>query len=409
MKANKIIAIILITIIAITYNTGKVKATAYQDWAQSQSRYRYDDHGTNTYSSWETTPHTWEPTLPLNKAQWRVKATNGLSYENTYIIKFAYRPIPQAISPTRIQIYADDGTIDYEEITCTQWAYNNDGFNVVSCSFTPMNDISSSTWLIIEVNFTQGYLTSFRSYMNQYEERTGVNSVITQTGDQITNEIENATNEITNIIIENNQNIINSITENNKTCTLTQINKQTNGLSHGILANDCQIGNSATNWVTKLYKIEEGTKLYAIRTGTSRVCFYNEIGQMISLANPTQTGEQTIPEGTKYVRFNVANANNYTFYELYQCQNNIDALLNNDHQYNKEDIGQQVEGIHELEYDIMGRINTSVNDELNIQWNANANSYIWSIFNRLFVQNAIVWTFITSILGLGIIKIILGR
>ena len=83
--------------------------------------------------------------------------------------------------------------------------------------------------------------------------------------------------------------------------------------------------------------------------------------------------------------------------------------MNATHNYNSEDISQQVQGIHDKEEDIMGRINTRINNELNVQWNADANTYIWGLFYQIIVQNGVIWTFITSILALGIMKLILGR
>lgn len=312
--------VIMLFIVGLFSGGLDVKASAYEDWTSSQSRYRYDDHGTNTYSSWETTPHTWEPTLPVNKIQWRVKYSQGLSNENTYNIKFAYRPIPQAVSPTRIQVYADTGTVEYEIITCGQWAYNSDNFNVVQCSFTPRNNISANTWLIIEVNLTQGYLTSLRTYMNQFEERLGINSVVTQTGNQITNEINDLGDTITNVINENNQNLINIINQNNTTCETIIINKDTPGNVRGGLSNNCaETGGSG--WRTKAYKIEEGTTITGLRT-LAYYCFYDE--NMVPIGGRSQTSASsiTIPNGAKFIKFNGSNSYTYDFASLYQCKTN---------------------------------------------------------------------------------------
>lgn len=161
-------------------------------WATNQNRVRWDDHGTNVYSSWQNNNYNYAPTLPVNKIQWRVQATEGLSYENTYVIWFGYKPTPQAVTPIRIQAYklVNDEYI-YEELACGQWAYNENDYNLVKCSFTPKQNYSSNEYLRIELNLTQAYLNNIRPYMYGFEERKGTNAVITEIGNQIVNAIEN--------------------------------------------------------------------------------------------------------------------------------------------------------------------------------------------------------------------------
>ena len=104
------------------------------------------------------------------------------------------------------------------------------------------------------------------------------------------------------------------------------------------------------------------------------------------------------------------------FIGLQENQNqNTQTIIDTNTTYNNqasENItGQQdMDDFDDEQRNILSNLDFSgVNETGNITVNSNANSYIWSIANRLRGMNIAIVTLITSILGIGIIKMVLNR
>lgn len=213
------------------------------------------------------------------------------------------------------------------------------------------NNISASTWLIIEVNFTEEYLTSLRSYMNKYEERTGTNAVITDTGSQIINNQNNNTQEIINNINEANENLLNGLNEQNQVCKI--IDKSYILENNKVLGNDGTLISTDVNiGVTDYIPITQNNNLYKIIQNidfSNRLCFANSLKENISCiqASSVGLGKITIPNGTEYVRFTIINdSRNAPQYRV--CENGNQAVNDsvNDliHQINDDDTERALNG-----------------------------------------------------------------
>lgn len=304
-----------------------VNAEVLEQWSISESRYRFDERGTQTWSSFESTPHNWSPTFPVSGLQFRVYATNGLDSQNTYVLKFGYLPNPQSITPNTITIRKGGQSSTYEEINCSQWGYNNNGYNLVSCSFTPRETYSSSDSLIITIDFYQGYLTSIRGYMYGFEERKGTNAVITQTGNQI---IENQ-NENTQDIINNNNQNTQIIMEGQKVCTNTIINRNTEiGTDNGRLNSNGGILNTTSSFITKYIEINSESEIKVLyKLGSHYNCFYTEDLTKISCWTNSSysVGDTiTIPNNAKYVKFSLQKNNANDLVSIHKCINGNQAI-----------------------------------------------------------------------------------
>lgn len=173
-----------------------VNASAYQTFSTSQVRMRYDERGTLKYTSWYNTNYTFDSlSYPVVSLQFRVKSSDGFSPLETYILNFGYKPSPDAISRKSVNGRKDGQTDVYESFTC-QWE-KGDVTYLGTCSFTPKLTYTSNDYLIINVDFNSAYLTSIRGIMNQYLERESVESVITQTTDNIVNTIDGLSDTLT--------------------------------------------------------------------------------------------------------------------------------------------------------------------------------------------------------------------
>lgn len=390
-----------------------VKATVLENWATSESRYRYDDHGTQTWSSFENTPHTWSPTLPVSGLQFRVYATNGLDSQNTYVLKFGYLPNPQSITPNTITMRKGGQTASNEEINCSQWGYNNNGYNIVSCTFTPRETYTANESLIITIDYYQGYLTSFRSYMYGFEERLGTNAIITQTGDQIIENQNQNTQEIINNQNENTQIIM----EGQKVCTNNIINKSSKvGTDNSILSSTGMATTGNNYFITEPIEINNESTITELYKLNRNNCFYNENMEVITCFNGQNynVGDTIpIPTNSKYIRFTLYKNNSNTIFNIHKCLNGNQQLnntLNQDHTYNQENPAHNEQEENET---LTGIITEYFEDletgfEYHITIPTGAAEFIWSIINRI-TSIEIIRTFIISVLCLGLIKMILNR
>lgn len=180
----------------------KVNASAYQTFSVSQVRMRYDERGTLKWTSWYDTNHTFDNlTFPVSNLQFRVKSSDGFSPLETYVLNFGYKPIPDAISRTSVNARKDGQSDVYETFSCN-WV-RGDVTYLATCNWTPKLTFTSSEYLIINIDFQEAYLTSIRGIQNQYLERESVESVITQTTDNIVNSVENVNDTLTNDDVDN--------------------------------------------------------------------------------------------------------------------------------------------------------------------------------------------------------------
>ena len=92
----------------------------------------------------------------------------------------------------------------------------------------------------------------------------------------------------------------------------------------------------------------------------------------------------------------------------------LNDTLDQDHTYNNnasENINGQdeIDDLSDAEEDLLNDLDFSGAEDLDITINPQASSFIWEIVNQLRQMNEAIILLITSILGLGIIKMILNR
>lgn len=402
--------------IALGLKPNLIKAEVLENWSVSENRYRYDDHGTNTYSSWQTTPYTWNPTLPVDKIQFRVKANNGFSYENTYILQFGYKPTPQAVTPIGVNIYTNINQVVYEDIVCTTWAYNSNDYNLVKCSFTPHSDISSSTYLYVEINLTSGYLTSIRPYMYGFEERKGTNAVITDTGNQIIINIEEQTTVIENAIENSTTNIIEGLKEQNNVCRTIYVNNKVKGTLGVRLNNNGSVLAGNNYLLTDYIELGENAKVKQKNALSSSYysCWFDENKNVISCFYPTTTNNNTyltIPTNAKYLQASLPSTGSTgqkIIYEVEGCINGNQAIMDAEHTYTEEK-NQELIDYEDTQDSIDNQLDLDTTNKIDIALDTNSNNFIWMVFDSIKNINNKIILFFNSIMALGIIKMILGR
>ena len=128
----------------------------------------------------------------------------------------------------------------------------------------------------------------------------------------------------------------------------------------------------------------------------------------------TQNQLIDIPSNANYVRFSIYKRDDIP--RINYCTNGNQALqdtLDQDAEYNTE--GEQIEGKKEMddykqaEENILESLDFSAVDDLDITINANASNFIWQIVDRLRQINSKIILLFTSVLGLGLVKLILNR
>lgn len=402
------------TIIAISLiGTISVKASTTEQWATKQVKIYTCHDDSCEWSNNYTANHTFsgsDLTYPVHAIEWRVKATNGLSIENSYTFSFGYKPTPDSLHPNTY-FMRRNAQSSKETITC-QTSTDSNGYYMYKCTFTPNEDYSNSEWLYIQIQFYDSYITNLDTKITAFEERQGTNSIITQQTNEIIQQNEENTQNIINNINEANTNLINAITEQNKTCKTTVINKNTDGNQKGALANNCNATGSTSSLITKTFKIEEGTTITGLRT-LAYYCFYDENMTAIGTRTQTSASQITIPNGAKFIRFQVQN-NVYDYASIYQCMSNTDAILDQDHTYNKEDISDKVNNEHNKQQEILENIDDSYIEsqeweEIGNILNSSRGEWLMQKLNTTGQMHQKVFLMLTTVLALGIIKMILGR
>ena len=124
--------------------------------------------------------------------------------------------------------------------------------------------------------------------------------------------------------------------------------------------------------------------------------------------------EITIPTNANYIRFSIYKIDDIPV--INYCTNGNQALqdtLDQDAEYNTD--GEQIEGKQDMddykqaEENVLDSLDFSAVDDLDITINANTSNFIWQIVERLRQISSKIVLLFTSVLGLGIIKMILNR
>lgn len=172
-----------------------VKAATSTAWTTKQSRLYLDDHGTETNTSWQTIPYTESPSLPVAQMQYRLRYSGGLDPDNTYRFKISYLAIPDTLNVS--EVWFHDGTYRLDDSSsCQGWYRENNDYYANICTVQPQTSISSSGYLYVRIVFNQAYVSSIRSYVGNFEERTGIESVVTQQTEIINNSITDVNDSI---------------------------------------------------------------------------------------------------------------------------------------------------------------------------------------------------------------------
>ena len=113
----------------------------------------------------------------------------------------------------------------------------------------------------------------------------------------------------------------------------------------------------------------------------------------------------------------VNNAVNQVKQEVQGLNNSIDQtnnILTQDHNYNKnesqstQEQKQEIENYDKQENNLRNQLNLNIEDT-EISVNPNANNFIWEVVNKLRTMSGKIVLLFTSVLSLGIMKMILGR
>ena len=405
-----------ITLIAILmgWKTPQIKAeTINYTYKQYRVQFVSLSQGTEAWANWET-------------FQTSTVLSNGYGV-NTIAIRLGYNTF-KAGQTYRVTI--DTGMSPVEEKNLTQYNgfecygststsnWNNNAGNVQCQFITSINttntvhkkyifDITPTVNIQgIQINISiRG--TAEISSVNVYN-----NTTIT-TGPDITNAIDEQTTILENVITQTNEELINVITEQNTTCKI--IDKEYIELNNkrlwgeGTISNDSNFG--ITGYInvdnSKVYLLEKRLNNY-----TASICYYRENKELINCAETRDMtiGEITLPTNTKYVRFTIEKAANRPQIKI--CTTNTQAIINEDHNYTGQEEMKDTEDILNENDEISGEIkekiegyNTSLFPTDMTNWN-NAFIYIWNKITRYY---NLMTPYITTILGLGIIKLVLGR
>lgn len=330
----------------------KVNAATLHSWSTQQTRVQTTHDGTDTWSSWYNingdNPYTFSSSdlsNPVKSIAWHLRSSDGLSTENTYTFQFGYKATPQSLAITSYY-FQNDSTGQDEDVTCTQNTSSND-YHWFTCSFTPHTNYTSSHYLYVKINFYMSYLTEFKSVIRGYDQRTGTNAVITDTGSQIINNQNQNTQEIIDNLTQANQELIQSIQDGNNVCNL--IDKNYIEWDNKQLKNDGTLLNNNQSGVTKWINIQQATitELEVYAEGyLNRFCFYDVNKNYISCQDNAQINEITIPNNAVYFRSTIVKSANKPKYRI--CQNGNQAANNNMqdllHDINNKDTEEALNG-----------------------------------------------------------------
>lgn len=178
-------------------------------------------------------------------------------------------------------------------------------------------------------------------------------------------------------------------------------------------------GNEATTTqtygITDYIKATKNDKLKIIETvgsTTPRICFYNINKTVISCLNAnTITDNITIPDETSYIKITINYETNKPQYQI--CKNGnqaiIDGDLNNTPTNSFTNETAELNNYSTAEDQVLNSLDFSGVNSTAITINPNASVFIWSIVDRLRSMSSAIVLLMTSIFGIGIIKLVLNR
>lgn len=274
-------------------------------------------------------------------------------------------------------------------------------------------------------------LTTERINVSSWNYSVGTDSTdannIMNNANQNTENIIDANNQNTESIInnqnQNTQEITNAIQNQYNVCSNYDINK--NNIIYdreGAYLNSS--GNQSTNStfnISGFYKIT-ANKTYTFQkswtTNSRYYCIYDNDKTLISCTNMnTYTYAQTFtPSQDGYVRFSIMNnttgtftfTGSYCYNALEKESEQLDSILNYDHDYGNQPNTSNTETTHQNEQTMTSQLDGNLTD-VNIDIDGDSNNIIWQIIARTVETNTIVFTMVLTILSLGIVKLILGR
>ena len=171
-------------------------------------------------------------------------------------------------------------------------------------------------------------------------------------------------------------------------------------------------GITSSSGTTDYYEIKSNVKI--IKAGGNRYCLYNENKEYISCSTSNNTGNITIPNTAKYIRFSISISDNIPQFELVTCKNGNQGIIDSDHIYDKnatEDYTNQtneIQNITNAEDTLMQNLDFNTT-EMNITINPNASTFIWNVVDSLRSISTKIVLLMTSLLSIGIIKLVLNR
>ena len=322
----------------------KVYASTTENWATKEVKIYTCHDDTCAWSSNYTANHNFTGSdldYPVHAIEWRVKATNGLSQENTYTFSFGYKATPDSLHP-KTYFMRRNAQASKETITC-QTSVDSNSYNMYKCTFTPNEDYSSSEWLYIQIQFYDSYLTGLNNKITAFQEQQGTNSVITQQTNEIIQQNAENTQEIINNI-ENASEVINNglnnLQESQESCYLIDKNKVKEEHKY-LFVNGAEYttqGNFGITDYLNIYKAKVTINNLLSYNPAIALCYYTLNKELINCENLYQLETLTIPNNAYYLRSTIQYGENKP--NLYICKNGNQAL--------NESIHGVGEGIHDL-------------------------------------------------------------
>lgn len=448
MKKKKIM-IILIVLMAIVCLTEKTYAKTF-DTTEKYRIYKCDsgnDYENCAFTSWTNNGTATSNTpnskvirgFSMNFAQ--NETLNGGGHYRVYI---AYKTTPRDSGSQILHSYSCFGVNSNSES-------GGDEANIQSCDLTSTIPTSDGIVYIFDlvpsVNIKSIKINVYLNTGIPYTSVTGLAKSNLSNDTSTSDAINNQTDDLINNQNNNTQTIINNQNENTQIIN-NSINEQLGNkcsnvfnttFVQGSIGTDGSINhnNDAYSIVTKdLIEIKGNTLYYwknSSGTGTviDRVAYFDEDKNFISRSDSYTSASFRTLSSAKYIRFNIwkngilasdiiepmLSEKNISYCEYGTYSSKLDEtnnILNQDHTYNNNasqstTTEQNTMNSFEQQEDALrNSLNLNIEDA-EITINPMASNFIWDVVNRLRGMSGKIVLLFTSILSLGIMKMILGR